>query len=496
MTNSEVLQFIISKLKDSSLEWKGDKELFELIFAPISYGNEIEIRRKAVKQQIIYIFQDSKEFDKTKFTKLANNITCGENENIYRREALEFIQSELKRLDILPNVDIGKLVDDIPCKDNKEKNYRSHFSNWKKNDTSIHDKNIKNRVEKNFDFQNKLWSRGDTFIKQTLEKGIERFIKQHTQKNIVNIFVKIRDEFDLIDDITEDGLNDLQLIPHMDRQEIKHYIKTNYPLSKNRSQEFILKLIFILYSKGYYELLLYDVLEYLDEDIKDSMEVKKIKAHVFGSSIIEEYKKAFDLLHSIYLNNKDKNNDEIIDMQTEAISNMRRYQLNDAKTDNNQKKKIIIKLVSHYEEIFNHNDTYHYYPGINLAYTIVVSLNLFGEKIKHNYSIETLYTKAKNSIKVDKHNINETARYYAHITEIEFMLLRNIGNSIAELEQFLDAQKQMISPIELERTQRQMQFFVDTVVDFGVQKNAIISNMQKAIEIIDDFIDYQSEIKQ
>jgi len=485
MTNSKILHFIIKELENSSLTWKGDKELFELIFAPTPYGNEIENKRKIVKQYILDIFKGNEEFDKSKFTKFANNIICGENENIYREEVLLFVQNELTRLDISTDLDIQKIIEDIPCKDGKVINYRSKFSYWKKEDTAIHNREIKNALEENFDFSSKLWSRGEVFMKKVLQKGIEKFIKDNTKKEI-NWFKKVKDDFGIDDNLTEQGSKDLKIINNMDRQEIKHYIEEHHPLSKSRSQKFILELVSILHSKGYYELLLSYVLEALDLDHKENVEIKKIQAHALGSSVIGEYKKAFDLLSTISTDD----DDEIIDMQTEAISNMRRYQLSDTKIDNNQKKEIIKKLIIYYDEIFKHNDSYHYYPGINMAYIVAISSSLsFDDKFK--YSINDIFLKAKKSINIDKKSLDSTTRYYANIAIIEFRLLRNSGNPIAEFERFLDMEEESISLIELERTQRQMQFFVDTVVSFGVGENAIVTNMQKAIELIDDFIDYQ-----
>ena len=481
MTNSEVVQFIIEKLNDSPLKRKGDKELFELIFAPIKYGNENESKRKIAKQFILDIFKNHKNFNKTKFNKLVDNIVCGKDEKKYRKETLEFIQSEIKQLRLMPDIDTTKLIDDIPC---KKKNYRSHFSNWKKKETAIHDQNLKNALQKNFDFQSKLWDRGDSFIKESLERGTKDFIKKHTTDNLIIIDPIIgppKDEF---------FLDDLAKIKDMDKENIKQYIQNSHPLSENRSRRFIWELISILYAKRYYELLLYDVLETLDEGLKEEREIKKIKVHVWGSSAIGEYKKAFDLLNVISSNENDTK--EIIDMKTELISNMLRYQLNDTRTDDNQKKKILQRAISHYRKVFNHDNLYHYYPGINLAYMLVIDLNLFDKEINQDESIDKIYAKSKKSIGEEKQSLDNTTKYFAHITAIEFVLLRDIGNPLIKLEQFLELEKQMIPLVELERTQRQMQFFVDTV-NAKIKQKDIVLNMQKAIELIDDFIDYQSQ---
>ncbi len=174
MTNSEVVQFIISKLENSSITWKGDKELFELIFAPIPYGNEIEKRQKEIKRSIFDIFQDIDKFDKIKFNKLVRDISCGDQKR-HKKQIITFLEEEIIRLKITTDADIKKLVSVIPCKNSKEKNYRTQFAHWKKKGATvtIHDRSIKNALQKNFYFESDLWSMEDAAIKQILQKGID-----------------------------------------------------------------------------------------------------------------------------------------------------------------------------------------------------------------------------------------------------------------------------------------------------------------------------------
>lgn len=488
MTNTKVLQLIISELSnDGTIAWKGDKELFELLFAPIPYGTELNDRRTIAKKPIYDIFdylKYEKDFDKTNFNKLANNIVCGENEHSHREEAIAFIQKEIIRLEITTDADIKKIIITIPCNDGKVKNYKTNFGNWKKKGTSsnITDKKVKNALQKNFDFEHDLWSMSDFLIKTTLEKNVENFIKEHTRGGPIDPLDGLINKLGARYKITEEELSNLLEITNMDSHKIKQYIQENHPLSKHKSQKFILKLVSSLYSKGFYELLLYDAIEYLDEDIKDSIEVKKIKAHAWGSSIIGEYKKAFDILRII----PSDDDREIVNMRTEALSNMRRYELNDAQTNNNQKKVILEELIFYYEEIFNLKDTYHYYPGINLAYISEIATALHND-IKQNISISSIYNKSKKSINIDKKSDDTINQYYANIATIEFMLLEGIGNPSAELERFLELEEQTIHLIELGRTKRQMQFFIDTIVSSGIANNPKVENMQKAIDIIDCF---------
>ncbi len=267
--------------------------------------------------------------------------------------------------------------------------------------------------------------------------------------------------------------------------EIMEYIAKYYPLNEHKSQEFIQKLIPLLYSKGYYELILHDVIETLDIHIQENKEVKKIKAHILGSHIIGKYKKAFDLLSTI----EAKNDKELIDMRTEAISNMRRYQLNDeSKITKEQKKEIIHTLISYYQTIFEHNETYNYYPAINLTYIKVIFFILYEDRTNRtnlNSEISNIYKKAKSSLSKDKNSTDKNDQYYANISEIEFLILREIGDPIAELEGYLESESQNIPLFELDRTMRQMQFLIDTTQK---PNNPIVSKIEKSLKVINDFI--------
>lgn len=489
MTNSELLQYIIQELNSSPVTWEGDKALFELLFAPLSYGNDIYQNRKAAKKGIIDIFKNSETFDQERFEKLSENIVCGENEQRHRKDISDFLNLELKRLDLNTDADINAMVEKIPCKTEGEQNYKNNFSNWKQKKMRINKPIAKKRLEQNFDFSSSLWDKGDLAIQENLKKGIEKFISRHS-KVIPDKFEQMRKEFGMQDRLTKQEEKDLQAIQSMDQAGVMAYIAKYYPLNKKRSQEFIVNLVPILYNKGYYVLLLEDIIEALDLHIQATNDIQKIKAHILGSSEIGEYKKAFDILDTI----TSVNDDEVTDMHTEAISNMRRYQLSDSEIEAGQKKEIISILISHYEEVFNRNKTYHYYPGINLAYMLKVLVHNkdnVTDTSNLKRQINEIYQKAKNTIAIDKNSDDLSSRYYAHITEIEFLLLRDIGNPIAELERYLELESDMVSFVELERTSRQMQFFIDSTANLPTVNHSVMK-MQDAIGVIDDFIDYKN----
>ncbi len=488
MTNSQVLQLIIQELNQTPISWDGDKELFELICAPILYGNESYQKLKSAKQNILNIFQASNKFNQKRFHTLANNIVSGENEDRYKQELLYFLHKQIKMINISTQVDIKLLIKEIPCKTGDEKNYKTSFNNWKKGKTErINSQIIKKRLEQNFDFPSALWDKGEMFIKGAIRDGVAKFVKQHTCE-IIDIFDELRKEFNMKTTITDDEIKKVEAIRQMHQTEVMEFIAKQYPLAKNSSQEFILRIIPILYGKGHYELLLHDIIPALDIHLQNIKQIIKIKAHILGSSVIGEYLKAFDLLSTITSNN----DTEIIDMQTEAISNMRRHQLSYTELSKEQKKEIIKKIISHYKKIFEHNKTYHYYPAINLVYMMIISSLLDdNEQEQHlNIAINSIHEKTKPSIKIDKKSNNSKNRYYANITELEFMLLKNTGSPIAELERFLDMNKENLPIVELGRTQRQIGFFVATIISLYGNNTPMIERMQRAIEVIDDFTEY------
>jgi hypothetical protein len=478
MKDTKLIQHIISELEKSDLKYRGNRELFELLFAPVRFGDEgAYLRKKAIKP-ILERVKEYDEFERVKFSKLANNIICGDDEARARSKVKSLL------VGFMSEEDIDRFVDGIPCKDPNEKNYKTHFvDHWRKEDRNIHDKVIKQALQRNFDFSENLWGCGEVVVKESLKKGIEKFIKRELSKH-VDIFAKIRQEFHLESSITDEELDDLNKIRGMSQVEIMEYIAEHYRLEENHSQEFLLRFINILDKKGYYRLLLGDAYDVLEPRFKESNEVKLITAHAYGSAEINRPKRAFEILSTI------KPRD--YDMLTEAISNMRRYQLNDKSLTQQQKREIIEKIIAFYEDAFYDDECkHHYYPGVNLAYITTLAKLLFGNTLKTKLTTSQIYNLSKDTILADKKSPKSANRYYAEVAKIEFMLLNNRSDALLELESFLENNSQTIPPVELGRTQRQMQFFVDTLKSH--KTDDVVKKMQKAIEVIDDFMKYEAE---
>jgi hypothetical protein len=428
-----------------------------------------------------------KRFDSKRFDALANNIICGENEKKHRKELLDFLLIQENLLNIEIKKDLHILIEKIPCKSEHEINYKNNFNNWKNGKTQrINKREVKQRLEQNFYFAPSLWNMTESTVKQAIHEGVECFVKNRIQdsQELHNLFDDIRSEFHMQEGMSIEEKVVLKQLKTVSQTQMMEYIASHYPLEKHHTQDFIQALIPVLYNKGYHELLLQDVIEALDEHLKQSNHIKKIKAQIYGSPIVGEYKKAFDILSTIEF----EDDIEIVEMKTEAISNIRRHYLSDNKIDTKEKQEIISKLITHYENIFNYNDTYHYYPAINIAYMFTIQSILSGDNQLTNKKIDQLYKKCKPSILNDEKSTKMQKCYYANITKLEFLLLRGVGSAIKELERYLDLESANILFVELTRTQRQMQFFVDSLQGMN---HPMIENLKDSIEIIDDFMEFK-----
>ena len=489
MTNSEVLQFIIEELSKTHLTWESDKELFELICDPLSYASEAYHKRKIAKQEILHYFQNYNNFDIKRFHKLADNIVCGENETLYRKELADFLYLQAESFGISSHIEISQLVSKIPCKSGSEKNYRSNFNNWKNGNTSrINRREIKHRLEQNFFFQPSLWDQGEYIIKQTIRDGVLKFVKKKSKETaeMINIFEALRKEFDMYEKMNEEEQKILKEIAIMNETEMMDYIGRHYPLNNYHTQEFIQELIPILYHKGFYELLLDDIFSVLDIHFQESHQIKKIKAHIYGSSKIGKYKKAFDILSTI----KTDNDLEKIDIQTEAISNMKRDLFRTDHKTYDDKKEIINILIEHYRQIFYYNDTFHYYPAINLTYMTSLA-SILSHKDNIIQQVHEIHTKCQTSLKLDLKSDNIQNRFYANMTQLEFGIIKGNSNPLAELERFLEIEEDEMPYQDLLRSQRQMQFFLDALAMFQHTQHSLHNRIQNAVEIIDDFIEFR-----
>ncbi len=349
----------------------------------------------------------------------------------------------------------------------------------------IRDSDFKTAVSKTFNFDKSVWTNlNDDDHMKIIQEKIAGYVNR-TQHNI-DLFESFDlSSLDIKDEFSDEQKDELHQIRGMDLENIKEYFHENSSLS----QSFLLKIIPILYSKGFYETMINDAIDKLDAGLKNNIEIQKMHAHALGSAKMGKYVEAFRLLDSLGSN---ENIEEFIDLKTAAISNIRRNNLSSSSLDIEKLKENLLILVHHYEKIYNAKETYNYYPGVNLAYIVSIGQIVFESDEDFNQNISDIYKKSESSIKEEKENDSLDSQFYANISELEFLLLLNRDNFTNMLESYLDENSEKINLVELERTSRQLEWFVDIVERFTINtQSSVVLKAKKAIEIIEDFIEFE-----
>lgn len=215
--------------------------------------------------------------------------------------------------------------------------------------------------------------------------------------------------------------------------------------------------------------------------------IKSKKAHIYASLPEPMYREAFDILNSI----KGESKTETIDLQTSAISNIRRERLSSSLLTKKSLKGLLQTFILCYRKIYVPKQAYSYYTGINLAYIIGLADTIFpAESLAEGYSVQQIYMDVQQSILKDKASKNSTENYYASMSALEFALLMHKKNLSHELENILETLEP--SPYLVDQTQRQMgTFFFDIVQSFAEEKVQKFTEIKVLLEVFDAYKKYK-----
>ena len=301
-------------------------------------------------------------------------------------------------------------------------NFRKSLGKWLASDGSykgIQDNDFLEDIAYTLGFDIKLWR--DSESEQTQEiirQCVEEFRVKNDIKKIwqdANIGALFKDNEKYQKDYT--SILD-QFRACQTPQDIKKLIPQQHIQKMLRNipetQKFLIEVTQILYQKGAYFLLDKEVFPKYRTETTKNEQIKYIQAHVYGSDEVKNYNKAIDILENIDAGIHSK----YLDYYTSLISNFLRRELeNPSLVD---LKETLIKAIKEYKKIFNKKN--HYYPAINLAYTLSLTKQLYPEVTQFRFdNISNIFDKSKASIKKDKKS--SQSYYYAYISEIEFTLL-------------------------------------------------------------------------
>ena len=358
--------------------------------------------------------------------------------------------------------------------------YRSNMSNWLSSSTKdgvIHKHIFITAINENLGLLPEIWGASDTKQKEAVIQGVKRFKKAMEKEELL---------FPWVDDV---GMSEVQeaFITFADKatlQEIekkRDAIQASFSKTSN-NQTFLIALLNLMYERGEYVFIYSHIFPHLLDTYDNS--IKSKKAHTYASLPKPMYREAFDILNSI----KGESKFETLDLQTSAISNIRRERLTSTALNKEDLKELLHTLIQCYIKIYIPNEDYSYYPGINLAYMLALAESIFPDRLEIDqvYSVGQIYKDVQKSTIKAKESENKEENYYAIMSDIEFQLLLGKKGMVQELEYVLET----LNPSQnlINQTQRQMGlFFMDIVEKFAGYTPTNLHELKHFLEVFDAY---------
>jgi hypothetical protein len=195
---------------------------------------------------------------------------------------------------------------------------------------------------------------------------------------------------------------------------------------------------------------------------KRDQEKKMIQAHALACTSTPNYLLSAKLLESVEV----KDDLQLIDIKTSVVSNLRRLHFFNPTLKKEEFKHYLKTFIRHYHDIYTNNNTYHYYPAVNLLYMLKLAELIFpDDKELIVTGMNKILKETYPSIQKDKNSSTLDMQYYAGISELEIKMLTRdveIFHEFGELIERLDP------PVNLlRRTYRQVRMFLELVERFG-----------------------------
>ena len=335
--------------------------------------------------------------------------------------------------------------------------HKKSWYHWRKSKTFTlrKSKNIKKAIAKRLFFDYTIWNSHSLKQKEALKEGLETLLK-NKDKPFIDLSPLMPKESPM-SDTQKELLDKLITLPP---NKIDSFL-SNYPQffkKKLENQRFLLNLVELLYNKGCYDVLDKLVFPALYAYNRTQKKIKIIEAHSVGSLKNPRYEEAILLLESV----KTTNDEQLIDIKTATVSNIRRNMLNSKNITKESLEKILAMSIKLYLQIYNNKP--HYYPAINLLYLIKLYTLIFNKPPVKEEIIKQIPKNIKTSIYNDKKKIDIATQYYAKVTNLEIKMLLS-KTSTQEFELLLEELNPSIDLMQ--RTLRQIEFFINTVNNFA-----------------------------
>jgi hypothetical protein len=376
--------------------------------------------------------------------------------------------------------------------------WKKHEKSWygwlneKSRGSIIENKYIKKRVEIKLDLPSNIWEEVEIKQKEIISDKIRLFLEREPNNKINGSGennISLDDIEPKVSKCSKEQKLLLEDIENGYSSEIEDIIKnSNFFKPKEENQDFLMRVLPILYKKGLYKLLHDYLFPSLLTYNREKNSVKLKEANTLSNLGDDNYHEIYYILKSI----KNPTKEESVDITTMLISNFKRSSLS---RDNMEKKDILdtlITTINHYKGVYE--KTNNYYPAINLVYMLKLLENLSpNDKVFLDYDLESIYNSVKLSIKADKKR-GEDFKYYASMSDFEFKLLLGRYGDINEIREDLSNLILDLEPDKflLERTLKQMNWFKSIIDEFGKKSRfeKLLENIDIAIEELEREISF------
>jgi hypothetical protein len=391
---------------------------------------------------------------------------------------LRFIKQEMQRekIDFKNNEAFFRLF----LTDEPWESYRSNMSNWlssSSKDGVIHKHHFITAINEKLGLSSEIWGASDEKQKEAVVRGVKQFKELQEKEELLFPWV---DEVGL----TKGQEAFIYFAQTASVDEVEKMLDTVHESFTKRShtQAFLITLLEVMYERGAYDFVYEHIFPYLLDTYDNSIKAKK--AHIYASLPKPMYREAFDILNSI----KGESQTLTMDLQTSAISNIRRERFSSLSLTKQELQGLLQTLIKCYSKIYMPKEPQSYYMGINLAYMLTLAHAVFPDNVEidEGYSVEQIYKDVQKSIAKAKESENLEEQYYASMSEIEFQLL--LGKK--EMTQALEYMLESLNPSTnlIDQTSRQMGlFFMDVVEKFAEKTPKNLHEFKYFLDVFDTY---------
>lgn len=359
--------------------------------------------------------------------------------------------------------------------------YRSNMSNWLslgEKDGSIRKRVFIESINEKLGLTPDIWGASEARQKEAVIAGVAKFKRTLNQEEALFPWVEEAK-------VSEDQEAFLDFVKQASPKEIEEKVglASSFFEKTSANQSFLIVLFSLMYERGEYVFVYSHVFPHLLDSYDNN--IKSKKADIYASLPTPMYREAFEILNSI----KGETKAETVDLQTSAISNIRRERLSSNDLSKEELKTLLKTLIQCYTKIYVPKQEYSYYPGINLAYMVALANHIFPdapELVANGYSVKQIYSDVTKSIVKGKEAKSKEDKYYASMSDIEFQLLLNRQGMGNELEYLLDDLSPSHSMIN--HTNRQMgTFFMQIVETFSDASQKDLSEFKHFLELFQSY---------